>query len=707
MNIFSLSGLLIIITCFSLFFLLLYFGKTKIHKIWAIFNLVVVFWGIGTFLVGRATSTESALLGWRVAFGGALFISVFFYHTVCIFGNLKRKKTLTYVYSQAIFFNIINVSTDLIFDNWHVLFNSLYYNQATFFYYLTVFNWAIVVFLGHYELIKIFRNSTGFKHVQAFYLLIGFIIGFLGGTLTLLPAFGINIYPFSNLGIPVYSLIVTYAILRYRLLDINLVVKKTAVYSLSAGLLSGIFVVLVLSMTRLISDFADISSFKISILAAVLIALIFDPLRNRVQKIVDRVFYKKTYDYYSMVRKVSRDLASLFDAEKIYNFVGNVIFSTMGLRNIYILSAAPGGNFHALFAQTYGKDEKKGKKQDASSLKNIRKDKELTKIQGDSDTIRYLMKTGDILIREEIIRMKEYSDEETLADIQRDLLPFQGEAIVPIMIDNKLEYLIILGEKLSGDIFTDEDVNLLNTISNQTAIALKNAKLYAEKISSERLASIGMVSATFAHEIRNPLTSIKTFAQLMPEKYADEEFRESFSKIANDEITRIDRLIKDLMSFASKNVMPPNDVVDLTEVLNKTIDTVKVQLQLEGKDITIEKLFQITPMNIHGDSQKLEQSFMNIINNGCQAMGERGRLSVDIKLNGQFADVKIIDTGRGIPYTEINKIFDPFFTTRSRGVGLGLAISRKIIEDHGGEVSVESVVSQGTTFTVSLPMFRK
>jgi signal transduction histidine kinase len=105
-----------------------------------------------------------------------------------------------------------------------------------------------------------------------------------------------------------------------------------------------------------------------------------------------------------------------------------------------------------------------------------------------------------------------------------------------------------------------------------------------------------------------------------------------------------------------------------------------------------------------GDAQRLQQSFMNIMNNGCQAMGKNGILLIDINRNAQYVDVKIIDTGRGVAQEEVSNIFDPFYTTKPMGLGLGLAISKKIIEDHGGRVSVESKLSKGTTFTISIPV---
>ena len=193
-----------------------------------------------------------------------------------------------------------------------------------------------------------------------------------------------------------------------------------------------------------------------------------------------------------------------------------------------------------------------------------------------------------------------------------------------IFIDDKLEILLILGEKLSGDIFTNEDVNLLGTISNEAAIAVKNARLYKEKVASERLASVGMMSGTFAHEIRNPLTSIKIFAQLIPDKYDDADFRENFSKIVTSEIARIDGLIKDLLDFSSSKASPYADNVDIAGLVDELVEYIKGRLELEKKNIDVEKNYKKVKINMAGDSEKLKQAFINILNNSCQAMNKKG-----------------------------------------------------------------------------------
>jgi hypothetical protein len=130
------------------------------------------------------------------------------------------------------------------------------------------------------------------------------IVGFSGGITYFLPMFGIKIYPFGNFTIPLYSLISTYAILRYRLMDINVVIKKALIYSLSAGILTSFFVIVILIATDFLSDLIGISSFTITVIAALSIAVLFNPLKNKIQSVLDRTFFIKTYDYYSAIQRI-------------------------------------------------------------------------------------------------------------------------------------------------------------------------------------------------------------------------------------------------------------------------------------------------------------------------------------------------------------------------------------------------------------------
>ncbi len=700
-NAFGISGILLFLTCFILIIILMKHGKSRIIRSWLYFNLSVAIWGLGSFLVSSTTNEELALNAWKVAHVGSIFIAPTFFHFVCTFCDLKYNKVLFVIYVQGIIFVLLSIfNPQNIYLSKTFLFNSIYYLKVEgVLYPFSVLIWFGLVVWGHYELVKFYRRTTSIQKNQVLYLFLGMVVGFSGGITNFLPMFGINVYPFGNFTIPIYCLLVTYAILRYRLLNIHLAVKKTMVYSLSAGLLTGFFVVFALTLTKLISTFAHIDSFKVSIIAAIIIALLFNPLRNRIQTLVDKVFYKKTYDYYGTIQKVSHDLVSMFDFKKIYSFVGDTIFSTLGLKNIYLLSAATGGNYTVVYSRLFEAEKKEEK--GAKETSEIRTE---LKIDKNSEIVKLLRTSDDILIKDELPAIKEILGQEVIDNIARTLKPFNGEAIMPVFIENKLEILLILGEKLSGDIFSNEDIKLLDTVAHQTAIAIKNSQLYVEKFRAERLASIGMMSATFAHEIRNPLTSIKTFAQMIPEKYADIEFRETFSKIVIDEIGRIDGLIKDLLSVSSKEAVPGINELDITALIDETLEHIKGKLELEKRKINVEKFYKNVKINTLGDSKKLKQAFINLISNGCQAIEDNGVLTVNIIPNGQNVDVTVTDTGKGISSQDIARIFEPFFTTKAMGVGLGLTISKKIIEDHGGSIKVESKLSKGTTFTISLPM---
>ena len=240
MNLLALSSLLTISTCLILFFIVLYFGKEKIHRLWAVFNIVVATWGTGTFLAGMAKSPESSLLAWRIAIIGGIFLGVFFFHMVCVYGDLKRKKTIIFAYSQAVIFAVISLTTKIPFPDWQIIFNTYSYPVPNIGYATILVFWFIFVALGFYELSKIYKKSNGFKRLQSFYLLFGFLIGFTGGASVNFPILGINIYPAGNFTIPIYALMITYAILKYQLLDIRVIIKKAVLYSFGISLISGI-----------------------------------------------------------------------------------------------------------------------------------------------------------------------------------------------------------------------------------------------------------------------------------------------------------------------------------------------------------------------------------------------------------------------------------------------------------------------------------
>ena len=704
MNEFAFSSILIFITNFPIAILVLNKrGNVRSNKIWAVFCIFISCWGIGGYKVATVGTAEEARLWWQVATIGAIFIPITYYQYIYSFLDLKanyQKKILVSSYVLGFFFLTANFffpeyfigELKLIFD--HIFVTGFSYSNPLYLIFYVTFYWILLLY-SFSLLVLSYGKSSGLKRNQLKYFIIASLIGWLGGHGYFLTAIKTDIYPHANFLIAVYPIIFTYAILRYRLMDIDLVIKKGMVYSLSAGILTSLFVVIIITMTKFFSDMAGVKSYTILVITSLLIAVLFNPLRNRIQRLVDKRFYKRSYDYYSTIQQVSSTLASMFNRNSILKFIGNLIYEVLGLEGVYMLAAVPAeGVYEAVYQMN----------KDGGRIAPVTEDGKRLNIDEKSVAIKLFARSRDIIVKDELPLLEEKYGRDFAEEVWKDIEKFKGEVLIPVFVDDKLSFLIVLGGKLSGDMFTDEDINMLSTVADQMAIALKNAQLYSGRVQTERLASLGMMSATFAHEIRNPLTSLKTFAQLMPEKYNDPEFRNSFSKIVEGEIEKIDTLIGDLLDFSSEKKSTRVNDFDLVGLVDETVDYIKGKFSHEKESIVVEKMYGEKEIRMSGDAPRLKQAFGIIITNGFQAMNGSGTLSIDIKKNIESIDVAISDTGEGISHEDISKIFDPFVTTKEMGVGIGLAITKRIIEDHEGKIHVKSRLSEGTTFTISLPV---
>jgi PAS domain S-box-containing protein len=232
--------------------------------------------------------------------------------------------------------------------------------------------------------------------------------------------------------------------------------------------------------------------------------------------------------------------------------------------------------------------------------------------------------------------------------------------------------------------------------------------LEEEKRRIERLASIGAFMSGIAHEIKNPLVAIKTLAELLPEQYDDEEFRETFTKVMLNEVDRIDALVRRLRSLSSGSTVPLHPL-NILAPLEETLSLVSGELT--RRHIKVRRDYQTPVPPIMGDHDQLKQVFVNLCLNSVEAMGEVGTLMVTVESRGKPVGqpseliIQIADTGSGIPAEHLSTIFDPFFTLKEQGTGLGLAICRGIIDYHRGSITAaNSSEDSGAVFTVKLPV---
>jgi signal transduction histidine kinase len=294
----------------------------------------------------------------------------------------------------------------------------------------------------------------------------------------------------------------------------------------------------------------------------------------------------------------------------------------------------------------------------------------------------------------------------------------QATRIVPHLNKGRLIAFSLLGaaQPLDGE---DALTSFLLAALAQTATnALDTIVLYEDLHRShtlmkrtDRLKSLETIAGGFAHEIRNPLTSIKTFIQLAPERKDDPQFIQEFSKVVLDDVYRIERLIQEILDYA-RYMEPKLTDEDFNDIVASCLYFIDVKADSHG--IKIEKELASDLPRVMLDRQQIKQVLLNLFLNAMDSMARAGgHLRVQtrklVKPGGNvWAHIEIEDTGEGIQDTNLEHIFDPFFTTKHEsgeheGTGLGLTIVHQIIQEHHGEIRVKSSVGVGTTFFVSLP----
>ncbi|OGB93824.1 MAG: hypothetical protein A3H39_00460 [candidate division NC10 bacterium RIFCSPLOWO2_02_FULL_66_22] len=267
------------------------------------------------------------------------------------------------------------------------------------------------------------------------------------------------------------------------------------------------------------------------------------------------------------------------------------------------------------------------------------------------------------------------------------------------------------------DIQTKDELGELAHAFNDMTAQLARVRDLEERLRrADRLAALGTMAAGIAHDIRNPLTSILIFSQLMSLHHDDPDVRQKFDRVVPRELERVQGVIEDMMELArpaALNLEPTN----LNEVLTQALELYEEQAATQG--VKVAREFDPDLPFCNADRKRLHRCFSNLLANAIQAMAKGGDLAVHTSLVSDvpaaaspsagappdaMIRVTIADTGQGIQPDRLSRIFDPFYTTKEKGLGLGMAITHRIVEDHTGTIDVQSQVGLGTTFTIHLPV---
>ena len=297
---------------------------------------------------------------------------------------------------------------------------------------------------------------------------------------------------------------------------------------------------------------------------------------------------------------------------------------------------------------------------------------------------------------------------------QRSLERLKARLCAPLLARNNLAGMLVLGSRRDWRP-SRRDADLLLQFANQASLAFQNATLYREQRRrldrlhrADRLAAVGQLAASVAHEVRNPLTAIRSTIQYLGRGLEEPEKRELVEELI-DEVDRIDHTVSSLLSLTRAGDFRPEEI-DLVELVKLTVRL--VQPQAREQSVKIEQRFAEMIGGLRADAVQLKQVFLNLLLNGLQAMPDGGRIIVAVRRastgppNGEPPRVliEIADNGPGIPQDKLKAVFDPFFTTKSKGTGLGLAICHGIIQRHEGEIEVDSTEGEGTIVSIHLPL---
>jgi signal transduction histidine kinase len=290
-----------------------------------------------------------------------------------------------------------------------------------------------------------------------------------------------------------------------------------------------------------------------------------------------------------------------------------------------------------------------------------------------------------------------------------------AEIIYPFVLMNQVKGFVVLGKKDTG-LYTNEELKMLSVLFEQASFAFDNSLLYRQQrersrkmYRADRMATLGELAAGTAHEIRNPLTSIRSTIQYLQNRIENPQDK-SLAEGLISEVDRINDIIQNLLSFAKPGELKIEET-DLKDLIDQILNLVENSAKRLGIEISLDCEALTTAIQV--DKNLIKQAFINILMNAIQAIeNPGGKIQIIIRniesgKRGSHSDpvflVEVRDNGPGIPAHLLDKIFDPFYTTKQEGTGLGLSITYSIIHRHDGEIEIQSELGKGTTTRVKLP----
>ena len=563
--------------------------------------------------------------------------------------------------------------------------------------------------LAVYVLIKRLRHSTGIEKQQLKYMMYGILamLGLLTITV-LIPVIVLNttaFVPFAPLYTLVFLGMTTYAIVKHRLLDIRLIVARAMAYTLLVGLVGAFFAIsTVVATAFFLQDLTTTQQIFLYTTLTMIVAFTFQPLKRLIQDVTDKVFFKGRYDSSELLSSLTKIMATTLRLDDITKNILQKLLPDMRVgKGVFVLIDK--GKVETI--ESAGFDEKQ----------------EFT----GTDII-------SLLERKKVL----FYEEENLKSIKNIMRRLDATVSVPLEVKEGELGVLLLGHKLSGEIYTDQDIKLLQILSPEISIAIQNAKAYEEirrfnitlqkeiqkatvdlKFANESLKELDETKDEFvsvvSHELRTPMTAVKSYVWLALNGKAgplNDKMRSYLEKVYQSSERLID-LINDVLDVSHIETGRINlDIqpISLLKVADDVVTTLAARADEQKIKLILEKDTHVPMVLV--DSMKLNEIFVNLIGNALKFTKPGGSITVSFAKKENVVETSVTDTGIGISQTDLKKLFTKFgriyksYSTiaQSTGSGLGLYITKNYIDKMNGKIWVNSESGKGTTFTFAFPI---
>lgn len=666
----------------------------SVNKSYAVFDFCIAFYAFFYFLWQSTANTSNQILYFKLCIFGVVLINTSFVNFVIQLLDLQNSHKRHLITTHVINTFYAIAALGLFYKDWK------YNNYGFWPIPSNVFNtyliwWFLQVIYCFYLIGKFGVTRNGIEKTKFQWIFWSTLIAYTGGATNWLVWYGINFPPYLNSGIAIYALVLAYAIFKHDVLNMEMIIKRTLVFS-------GLFLITYSSFIGLsylskyyIGMALSLPGWMSAIPVVLIIVVFLKPTEEMLISLTNKYLFQKPYDYKELLKIFTDEVLTVLDLEKVSK---NTV---EGLDNIIRLESCA-----VLLKDESGEEFK------VCASRNL--SPSLFKLKVTSELIKKVCREKDIVKKSQLER-----DSAIFFKLKQEFENLKAEIIIPIIYSREVIGLISLGRKKSGYDFNKEDIDILKSLAGTEGIAVYNAKLYtqlsqtqAEAAQSEKMAVIGTLASGINHEICNPLGIVRGHCEVFLLNFKDglyknidkDKLLDQVTKTYEKIITQIDRatgITKRLSAFAKPNKLFKKEPIDAGHEVEEVLQILAHEMRIHNIEVKNE-----LPTNypkIMCDKKQIQEVMFNIIRNAAQAMKGNGRIQIDGARNGVRAWINIKDTGPGITPEQQAKIFHPFFTTKQpgEGTGLGLYIVKQIVEKNDGTIELSSVPGEGATFKLT------